>query len=367
MTNNAYATDKLAAHPDVLADLRAGGAGRLISVHLMPQNLCNHSCSFCSYRLDQNHNSEAFNEKASIPIGALDSLLADFYSMGVQGVEVTGGGEPLAYKHSDYLWRRLGFYGFATALVTNGSLMHDAAPLICSTKLKWARVSIDSSTNRTHATMRRCPPDHFARAWRAVEQLRRYAPADPEFRLGVGFVLCNENWKEVYGFVKMAKEHGADNVRLSATYSDQHLAYFGPDVSLKDAEYASVQAKADFEDENFKVHNQIPTRLHEIEHPFQDYERCTTKDVLCVVEGEGKVYTCCTFTGSNKGLMGNILTNPKGFRGVWEDNAAWRKSFNAKEYCTVSCLYRGRNLAMIDLIEAKEQVPATEAMHREFI
>lgn len=364
---DAYATDKLRAHQNVLADLRAGGAGRLLTVHLMPENVCNHSCSFCSYRMPDNKNSEAFDDSKRIPLAALKALLQDFADMGVQGVEVTGGGEPLAYRFSENLWCLLGHHGFATALVTNGSLMMGKAQMICDTRLKWARVSIDSAKPETHAKMRRCPEDHFRRAWDAVSLLRHYAPADPEFRLGAGFVLCNENWREVYEFVRMAKEHGADNVRLSSTYSDQHLAYFGPDVDLKAAEEASEQAKADFEDGAFTVHNQIPRRLWETKHPAQDYERCTTKDLLCVVEGEGKVYTCCTFTGSNKGLMGNILTNPRGFRGVWEDNAEWRKSFNAKQYCTVSCLYRDRNLSMIDLINAPVQADATNPIHKEFI
>lgn len=367
MSNDAYAVDKLAAHPDVLADLRAGGAGRLITIHLMVENLCNHACSFCAYRIPDNKNSSEFDDSKRIPLEALKLLLKDLSEMGVQGIEVTGGGEPLAYRYTDELWTMLRSYGFATALVTNGTLMRDRAPLLCASRLLWARVSIDSAKAETHAKMRRCPPDHFAKAWRAVEQLRFHAPKDPTFRLGCGFVLCNENWKEVYEFVKMAKEHGADNVRLSSTFSDQQLAYFGPEVDLKTASAESERAAADFQDSTFKVHNQIPRRLWETEHPTQDYERCTTKDVLCVVEGEGKVYTCCTFTGSNKGLMGNILTHPKGFRGVWEDNAAWRKSFNAKQYCTVACLYRDRNLAMIDLIEAPVQAEATHPIHASFI
>lgn len=364
---DAYAPNKLAAHPEVLADLRAGGPGRLLSVHLMPMNTCNQRCSFCAYRMPDNKNAEDFNESAHLGRVAMIGLLADFAEMGVLGVEVTGGGEPLAYPHTDALWYQLGYHGFDTALVTNGSLMKDRAPLICSTRLKWARVSIDASKPQTHSTMRRCPPDHFAKAWRAVEELRKHAPKDPDFRLGVGFVLSNENWQEVYDFVRMAKEHGADNVRLSSTFSDKHLAYFGPDVDLKAAAHASVQAAADFEDENFKVHNQIPRRLWETEHHAQDYERCTTKDLLCVVEGEGKVYTCCTFTGSNKGLMGNFVQHPRGFRGVWEDNAEWRKALNAKEYCKVACLYRERNLAMIDLIAAPTMPPKQEHLHENFI
>lgn len=365
---DAYAPNKLAAHPEVLADLRAGGDGRLISVHLMPTNRCPHSCAWCSYRLDDNHNSEAFDDTKQIPAEKMLELLADFAVMGVKGVEVTGGGEPLSYKHREELWKALRAHNFDTALVTNGTLLTPSlALLIGSTNLKWVRVSIDAADPNTYAQARGVKPSEFHRAWKAVELFRSHGPTNQEFRLGVGFVLSNENWREVYDFVAMAKEHGADNVRLSATFSDKHMSYFWPSVDLKAAEEASIRAQEDFEDDGFTVYNQIPRRLSEIEHPAQDYDRCATKDLLCVVEGEGKVYTCCTFTGSNKGLYGNFLTHPRGFRGVWEDNAEWRRKFNARDYCRVSCLYRERNLAMIDLIAAPTMPPKQDHIHESFI
>lgn len=366
--NNAYAASKLAAHPDTLKDLREGGDGRLTLVHLMPQNLCNQRCAFCSYRMPENKNSLEFNESKALPVADTLLLLADLAAMGVKAIEVTGGGEPLAYPHGDLLWAALRHYGFDTGIVTNGTLLRmPLAEAICASRLKWARVSIDSARQSTYALMRKAPAHHFVRAWNAVSLFRECAPNDPDFRLGVGFVLSNENWKEVYDFVAMAKDHGADNVRLSATFSDQHLSYFQDGVDLKAASDASEQAVADFQDENFKVYNQIPRRLWETEHPVQDYPRCVAKDLMCVVEGEGRVYTCCTFTGSKKGLMGNFLEHPRGFRGVWEDALEFRRTMDPRKYCTVPCLYRERNLASIELIESPTMPPAQEHLHKNFV
>ena len=280
----SYAVDKLASHPVALKQFREGKAPPLISVHLMPQNLCNQRCSFCSYRLPDNKNSSHFNEGVHIPWPDMERLLGDFHEMGVKGIEVTGGGEPLAYPHTEALWKILGQNQFATALVTNGTLLKDRAELVTQ-KMKWARVSIDASNAGTYADLRKCPKGHFVKAWGAVDQLRKHAPADPDFRLGVGFVLCNENIHEVYDFVGMARESGADNVRLSVTFSDQNEDFFEDKDAFNEAIRASQQAKTDFEDETFKVNNLMPTRGWEIQHPVQDYKRCGTKDVLCVVEG----------------------------------------------------------------------------------
>lgn len=363
---DAYAVDKLAAHPAVLRKLRETGDGTLTTVHLMPQNTCNQRCSFCSYRLPDNKNASAFDESKAIPWPAMLALLDDFQAMGVQGIEVTGGGEPLAYPQTIPLWCDLAKRPFATGLVTNGTLMDRLAPLL-TIRMKWARVSIDCATRQTYAAMRRAPEHHFDKAWRAVEELRKWAPRDPEFRLGVGFVLCNENAGELLDFVRMARDHGADNVRLSSTFSDAHMGYFKDPAAIRKASEDSERAVAEFDSDAFRVHNLIPKRLWETEHPVQDYRRCPTKDVLCVVEGECKVYTCCTFTGSLSGLYGKFTEHPGGFRGLWEEKTEWRKRFDASRYCKVACLYRDRNLAMNSLIDAPEMPPAQDHLHREFV
>ena len=355
--SDAYATDKLLAHPEAIAALRAGGS-KLTTVHLMPQNVCNQRCSFCSYRLPDNKNSEAFDERAHLSLDHLSDLCIDFDAMGVQGVEVTGGGEPLAHPNAQFMWTLMAHHTFATALVTNGTLMTEQlARLIGASGLKWARVSIDAGTPETYAKMRKTPEAHFEKAWNAVRLLREHAPDDPDFRLGVGFVLCNENVDELPTFIARARDSGADNVRLSLTFSDRNREFFDDPEKVSEVAELSKQIAATSTDA-FTIHNQIPQRWYEVTHPTQDYRRCPTKDLLCVIEGRGDVYTCCTFTGSLKGRYGNI--EPDGFRALWEKGDAFRRNLDASKYCTCACLYRDRNLAMNRIIDSDQ-------IHTEFI
>lgn len=365
---NAYAKDKLAAHPDILADLRRGGPGRLLQIHLSWQNTCNQNCSFCSYRMDANKNSEAFDKKKHLSVEDLGPLLEDFKEMGVQAIELTGGGEPLLHPQFDEAWELLAAGPWDIGIVTNGTMLTEERSKKVVPRLKWLRISIDAGRAETYALMRRTPVGHFSRAWEAVRYARHYAPCDPEFRLGVGFVAANENWREVTTLTALAKAAGADNVRLSSTFSDQHLAYFGQDFDPEEAAYRSQEAERLFSDDTFTVHNHIPTRLWETEHPEQDYEACYTKDLLCFVEGSGTIYMCCTWAGSEKGCYGNYLEHPGGFRGLWEEAQEWRQKFRACDYCKVSCLYRDRNLEMIGMVEATEPPqPSPDIIHKNFI
>lgn len=323
----------------------------------------------CSYRLEGNKNSMDFDEFTSLPWGDMSDLLLDLKDMGVLGIEVTGGGEPLIYPYAKQLWERLHELGFATALVTNGTALGDKAPLI-TRSAKWVRVSIDAGCAETYAVMRGCNSKHFDLAWHAVREFHLNRPDDPDFRLGVGYVISNENMGELSQFCEMARISGADNVRLSVAYSDLGIDYFHNRQWLEGEISEAAKVESKLSSPTFRVHNLTSRRHWEIQHQHQDYKRCPTKDLLCVVEGEGKVYTCCTFTGSLKGCYGKFTDHPGGFRGLWEDNEIWRRNFDASKYCDVACLYRDRNLAMNGIIDCAvpvEEIQNLTMLHKEFI
>ena len=160
--------------------------------------------------------------------------------------------------------------------------------------------------------------------------------------------------------MRLAVSSGADNVRLSSTYSDEGMARFdGLDVGrIVEASRVAEQIGADA---GVEVHNLLPTRLQETERKTQDYPRCFAKDMLCVVEGSGRVYTCCTFTGSDKGIQGNYLQHPLGFRGVWQDADGFRRGLDPRTYCQVACLYEQRNRRMAEIVNGGDM------LHKEFV
>lgn len=356
MSQDIYSTSKVNYHPYLVEAFCKNESHKLnpVFVHLMPQNLCNQDCHFCSYRLENWKNSEIFNTKLSIPWPKMEEILEDLQEMSVKAIEITGGGEPLAYPHINQLLDGIAERGFEVGLVTNATLLkEDRADKLFNTNFKWARVSIDAGTEETYCSVRRVPKHHWNKVWdgakRAIDRREK-----GKHIIGAGFVVTDMNWLEVKdGILRMA-EFGFDNVRVSYAFTPKgdKLIDEGQIQNVQD----QIRSARDEVDEDFHIADLFTERLFNQKlSPKQDYDYCGTKDLLCVIEGECNVYTCCTLTGTPSGLIGNIAGNIR-FKELWEKTKGWRKNFNVRKRCQCACLYEKRNMAMLKLMNPPDHL-----------
>ncbi len=366
---NPYKVNKIEYHPELIDKLRNKSNNTLTQVHLMPSNICNQRCNFCSYRMSDNKNSSDFNDSKMLSKESLRNLINDMKNIGVKAVEVTGGGEPLAHKDKYWMFEELFKAGFDVGLVTNGTLLDDKLAELLAPNLTWMRVSIDAATPQTYSKLRNAPEHHYYSALDSIRKIRSVGNHKSEFRLGAGYVMANFNELEAFDLSHIVKELGVDNIRLSMTFSDKHMAFFTDQSRVIEGIALADKAARELSDDKFQVINLIPERCNNIVDHTNDYPYCYTKDILCVIEGEGNVYTCCTFTGSKKGKLGNFVEHKNGFEGIWEESFNLRRNLNPSKYCDVTCLYAKRNLEMIKIIENANYIPPknVDAIHVNFI
>ena len=82
---------KLAWHPEVLDAMRKG-QGKPIVAHVMPTDVCNFTCAFCSVQ----HRA---GDTLTFPV--VEKFLHDLYELGLKAVIFSGGGNPLLYRCSE--------------------------------------------------------------------------------------------------------------------------------------------------------------------------------------------------------------------------------------------------------------------------
>ena len=339
--SNSYSTQKIIHHPELLERLKNREQGYPIQIHFMPQNICNQNCSFCSYRLENYKNSEMFDDSESIPLDKMLQIMDDAKEMGVKAFEVTGGGEPLLYKHREIMFDKMIEYEFDIALVTNGTALSEALAKQIGEHLTWCRVSIDSGSAETYSLVRDVDKKQFYKALRAIALLREYCTKEGA-SVGAGFVVNNENYEEIYDAVKLVKEAGAMNIRIASAYTGTGVDFYNEGVIGKASELARL-AKEELEEEDFTVYNLFNERIGNLHSLVQDYSFCGTKELLCVIGGDQNVYTCCSLAFNKNGLIGSI--KDQSFKELYDSVAKERfyDRHDPRRQCRIPCLYEKRN------------------------
>jgi sulfatase maturation enzyme AslB (radical SAM superfamily) len=293
-----------------------------------------------------------YDTRAVCPEAKAYELIECCRQMGVKSIELTGGGEPTSYPYFDEVVRRIGESGMDLALVTNGTLLTtNRAILLGDARFIWARVSIDAGTMADYVATRYVAESHWQKAWRGVELLANQAmrgDAHPEATVGVGFVIDRTNWRHVYEACRLAKEHGAHNIRISASFTPDRLSRF--DVECRESVPEQLaRAKADFDAETFHVYDLAAERFDNLVAGKQTYPYCYWKEVGCVVGADMNIYACCSWSYNEAGLMGTMAD--KTFAESWYGEAwHWRQKHDPRRDCRIHCLYQQRNLEALRLM-----------------
>ena len=346
---DSYSTTKIVHHPELLERMKKREQGYPIQVQFIPENLCNQNCTFCAYRFENYKNSEEFDDSKSIPLSKMLEILDDAKEMGVKAFEITGGGEPLLYKHREIMFEKMIEYGFDIALVTNGTALTEKLARLIGAHLTWVRVSVDAGSAETYSSIRRVDKSHYYKALKAITLLRKYCTKE-DVAVGAGFIVTNENYKEIFEGVKILKEAGAMNVRISSVYNNAGVDFYNEGV-IKEASELARLTKEELEDEDFKVYNLFTERIGNLQSPDQDYSFCGTKELLCVIGGDQNVYTCCSLAFNKKGLIGSI--EKQSFKELWDSLGKQRffDRHDPRTQCKIPCHYQRRNRFMLYAME----------------
>lgn len=312
--SDLYNTTKVLWHQDSLDRMRRGLLAVPRAMHLVLSDLCNHDCSFCAYRMSGYTSNALFGEV--LPNGKRNNnpnrmityekaleIIADAKELGVRAVEFTGGGEPTVHPRHEEIMREACFQrGLKCALVSNGYRWSDQLVHTLS-HFAWVRVSLDAGTEETYARVRKVKRTVFRRVLTNIEALARQPKASAEFRLGVGFVVTRENYRELVTAVRLARECGADNVRIGAMFSTRGAGYY--DAFREAVRELCAQAML-LQTDAFRVHALFDRRVADLEQGRPDYERCYYQEMVTYIGADLNVYRCCNTAYNPQGLLGSL-------------------------------------------------------------
>jgi len=213
----AYSWERLdAGEKAAILDGISSGAGppppRVVEISW--QNRCNIDCFFCSTSDLRAGNSE-------LSAARLESLFDEMRALGVKGVRLMGGGEPLFRADAVELIESLGRRGLrVNDVTTNGVLLTErVVRALFAVGCEEIRVSLNAAEPSSYAAMMRTTPKNFDRV---VENVRRAADikretgADCVIRLQ--FLVYRDNYRQLPLIYRLFRDTGADRFWLNGLY-----------------------------------------------------------------------------------------------------------------------------------------------------
>jgi wyosine [tRNA(Phe)-imidazoG37] synthetase (radical SAM superfamily) len=349
---NVYSPYKAAHHIDKIQQMRKGEHPVPLQVQLIISDLCNHNCSFCAYRMEGYTSNKNFgqwdavkgminnNPNRMIPVEKCKEILDDCAEMGVKAMQFTGGGEPTVHPHHKELFQYTIDKGLDLALVSNGTVMREGVPEILA-QGKWVRFSVDAGNAQSYAKIREVPESFFDKALNNIKKVvkAREKVPDSDLVIGVGFVVVEENWREIYEAVEKFSKLGVDNVRISAVFTPEDFKYF--EKFYDDAKALAQKAKEDFETEDFKVFNLFGDRIGDLIVRKPEYDFCSYMHLNTYIGGDQKVYTCCNNAYNDDGEMGSL--KDQRFIDYWLSETKKEKYDCFKASNCARCMFNNKN------------------------
>ncbi len=333
-----YSPYKIVHHQECIQELRDGKQTNPLVVQFVPSNRCNFSCSYCPYRMDNfTHKGHLFDCHQIIPYKKVIECFDNFKEMGVKGITFTGGGEPLTHPNAYEILKGAIDRSIDVSLITNGALLNEKKSRLLA-DCSWVRVSLDAANAFTHSETKGIGSAAFRKT---LDNIKGLVKHKKRCLVGIGFVVCKDNYKEILEAAKIAKELGVDNFRISGASTPAGIHYF--DDFKKYANALATEAQS-LTDDNFTVFNLMGDKLNAMTDMYQDYDNCPSKDLITYVGADLKVYTCCIICYNEKGLIGSIEN--QSFKQLWESDEKKKffESLNPREHCAgYICTYKNKN------------------------
>ena len=327
MVKDVYSSYKVAFHKDKLDQLKRGELPIPIFVQWDLSNRCNLNCNFCFYHI---YSLSDWDSRKIMPKETAFKVLQELKELGIKAVEWTGGGSVETHPDWKEILQRSKDLGFENALVTNGTLL-DEEGLQLIKDFEWVRFSIDAATPQTYKTIKRV--DLFDKAINNIKRLLEIR--DPKNIIGYSFIVCKENYKEIYKATLNAKSLGCDNVRFSLAMTPLREKLFKGiwDKCVKEIELAKEEETKDFKVFAFS------NRIYELALKTLS-EYCSYHHLVGVIAPTG-VYPCCRLKDEGKYNFGDL--NGKSFKEIWYGER--RKEFikSIENGCPYDCWMTEKN------------------------
>jgi len=330
-----------------------GASGPLI-VELDTTEACDMACPGCV----SEEMMVAGNKLTSTRLMALGEELKD---IGVKGVVLIGGGEPLAHPAIGKFMDYLGGNDISIGITTNGSFIHNYIETIAKYS-SWTRVSMDAATDEIFGKLR---PTKGGRSKfnKIVDNIRSLAKVK-KGKLGFSFLIRTEiegpkvvsNIHEIYDAAVLARDIGCDYFEVKPSYNYRgnavHSLVQHKPEKMEEAK-KEIARLSELVTDSFSIVKAITLDASlegaQIEQT-KKYTSCPATELRTLITPSG-VYVCPYWRGKEQFSVGDIMDNS--FQDIWNSQKRNKiqKWLDPSVHCPFNCLRHDTNLEVFKIVQ----------------
>lgn len=299
-------------------------------------NVCNHACAGCHSRYMHK------NEDQFLDFDTMKEVVNDFAELGVEGVEISGGGEPLMYPQIIQAIAYMRGKGLKIGIFSNGTLLTEELAEFLVQNLLFLRIAFDAGTAETYKKIHgRDDFDKLIKNLKAVVRFKTKSSfreegsgkprrlTDSKFgtaTIGAKYLVSTKNWHELAQAAELARDIGLDYLQYKALRASKFT------IEGETLEKAREQAALadELSDGRFQVFGSL--------EKTKPIGRCFLNPLHPVIDAKGDMYLCAFFHHrKDTHRIGNIYE--KSFPEIWysERHLEAFRSTKPKECAVFDC------------------------------
>lgn len=281
-----------------------------------------------------------------IPIDKMIEIFDDCVELGVQAVELTGGGEPSLHPYFyEMLWE-IRERNLDIGLITNGAWrdkdFYNAITILKDAE--WVRFSIDAATQETHQITHASKSNDFQRAIAAMQALKPF-----DVTVGYSFIVQKQNMHEIEQAVDLASHIGVDYIRIGCVMFDGERV---DHIELSPEEHAQTVELVN----QLKKRTDVDVWDNFTTRPCMDYPRYNEGDTCyysylgTTIGADMRLYPCCIWKYRPDGVIADL--NEVRFAEVWKSGILdkFYEKFDISQKCD-RCFLKDKNDFLTLLID----------------
>jgi radical SAM protein with 4Fe4S-binding SPASM domain len=273
-----------------------------IYVEISPTDRCSHDCIFCGLDFKRNGGHSLDGDRLVMSIGEMGEL-------GVRSICFSGEGEPLLHPQTPRFIEACAEAGIDTSLSTNGSVNNPETWNSILGHLSWVRFSVDAGTDEVHLKIHRGGQKGFGQTISTIRQavsIRNVINSNTT--IGVQFILLRQNFEDLETAIELFQDIGVDYLSIKP-FSAHPQMERGVGDPITEQETKDAVALIE------RLRQRSDMRLFYRQTAFSaatrsdiSFSACRALPYWMYISSNADVYTCFTFLGDERFIIGNIGT-----------------------------------------------------------